>query len=387
MPSTTSACRLAVALKGGHNAEHHNHNDVGSYVVVVGSEAVLADPGGEVYTARTFSSKRYVSKVLNSYGHPVPLVAGQLQQKGRGAQARVLKAEFTDDADTLVLDIASAYKVPALKKLVRTFVYSRQGAGSLRVTDDVEFAEPKPFGTAIVTFGQWKRLGPDALLVYGFEEAARVGIEASSDVEIQAEEIQEDVSARTLPTRIGITLKQPVTKASISVTIAPMDVADGRKEGQLLRNGSFEHGTWGWSIPRDGMGSIATGQAASGEHSLKIVDTSREVGSNISSAPMRVSGRHFELRGKVLRVSGDGVGMYIRFLDAERRMLNKRDHRGYIDSLTTVKGAVGQWEPFAARFEALDGTAYLQVWIHSSTGAIVEAYLDDLEIVVLDARR
>ncbi|MGB2822734.1 MAG: hypothetical protein WBF17_17250, partial [Phycisphaerae bacterium] len=48
-PGEHKACRMGVALKGGHNAEHHNHNDVGSYVVVVGKRPVLLDPGAEVY--------------------------------------------------------------------------------------------------------------------------------------------------------------------------------------------------------------------------------------------------------------------------------------------------------------------------------------------------
>ncbi len=92
---------IGVALKGGNNNEHHNHNDVGSYVVVSGERPVLVDPGGEVYTARTFSAKRYDSKLLNSFGHPVPLVAGQLQRTGAVAKAKVLKSELTDNRDTL----------------------------------------------------------------------------------------------------------------------------------------------------------------------------------------------------------------------------------------------------------------------------------------------
>lgn len=54
-PGTRRA--LAVALKGGHNAEHHNHNDVGSFLVALAGETPLVDPGSEVYTARTFSGK------------------------------------------------------------------------------------------------------------------------------------------------------------------------------------------------------------------------------------------------------------------------------------------------------------------------------------------
>ena len=82
---------FGAAFKGGHNAEHHNHNDLGSLVVVHDGHPYLLDPGNEVYTRRTFSPQRYESKVLNSYGHPVPVVAGKLQQPGRQAQAKIHK--------------------------------------------------------------------------------------------------------------------------------------------------------------------------------------------------------------------------------------------------------------------------------------------------------
>ena len=222
-PAAGSTCRMGVALKGGHNAEHHNHSDVGSYVVVVGRRAVLLDPGSEVYTSRTFSRRRYDSKVLNSFGHPVPRVAGRLQANGRAARGKVLRMEFTDKADTLVLDIRSAYKVAELKKLERTFVYSRQGAGRLTVRDEVAFSTAKEFETALITMGRWKKLGPKSLVVRDGDEAVRVDIEAEGGgFEIHAEQIKEDVRAASLPTRLGIKLKKPVTKAAVTMTITPV---------------------------------------------------------------------------------------------------------------------------------------------------------------------
>ena len=111
-------------------------------MVALGRSTPLVDPGAEVYTARTFSARRYQSKVLNSFGHAVPRVAGRLQETGRQAAAKILKTDFTDQADTLLMDISSAYKVEGLKKLERTFVFSRAGAGKLTVSDAVEFDEP-----------------------------------------------------------------------------------------------------------------------------------------------------------------------------------------------------------------------------------------------------
>ena len=95
--------------------------------------------------------------MLNSFGHPVPRVAGTLQVTGRSAQAKFLKTEFTDAADTYVMDISSAYKVAGLKKLERTFIFSREGKGKLTVTDVVEFDRPQAFGTALITFAKWKQ--------------------------------------------------------------------------------------------------------------------------------------------------------------------------------------------------------------------------------------
>ncbi|HUV65260.1 MAG TPA: heparinase II/III family protein [Sedimentisphaerales bacterium] len=235
-PAANSAARMAVALKGGHNNEHHNHNDVGSFVVVLGDKALLLDPGGEVYTARTFSSRRYESNVLNSFGHPVPLVAGKLQRTGSQARARLVGQRFTEDADILVFDIASAYDVPELKKLQRTFVYSRIGAGSLSVTDEVAFSKPCDFGTALVTFEAWQQLRDSSLAVSDGTEALRVSIMATgAGFEIKPEVIHEDLSARKEPTRLGINLTRPVTEALVSLTITPQEqrgaVSDARTAG------------------------------------------------------------------------------------------------------------------------------------------------------------
>lgn len=213
---------LGIALKGGNNAEHHNHNDVGTFVVALDGEIPLVDPGSEVYTARTFSSKRYESNVLNSYGHPVPLVAGQMQRSGRQAAARVVKTEFTDREDTIVLDIRDAYSVKELKKLVRTFVFSRKGTGSLTVTDEVEFDTPQSFGTALITFLPDRKVDGRSIWIGKGDQRVHVEVAADeADVEIRQDEIDEDVHSRHQPVRLGIDLTQPVTRARIVVAIRP----------------------------------------------------------------------------------------------------------------------------------------------------------------------
>lgn len=140
---------FGVAIKGGHNKEHHNHNDLGSYTLMLGGVTLAGDAGGEVYTARTFSPQRYEGKVLSSYGHPVPR-PGLLQAEGKQYAAKVVSTDFTDEKDTLVLDLSKAYATSNIVALTRAFVFNRV-KGTLTVTDKVAFAEPSAFDSPIIT--------------------------------------------------------------------------------------------------------------------------------------------------------------------------------------------------------------------------------------------
>lgn len=206
---------LSFAVKGGSNGDRHNHDDAGSYVINVGARQLAGDPGNEDYTGRTFSKRRYESKVLNSYGHPVPRVGGCLQGTGPAFGAKVLKTEFTVDRDTVVYDLSGAYpaKVPIVK-LVRTVVFDRK-ADEITVRDEVEFAEPTAFESPLIA--QEKP-------VVGADKAhftLRRG-EASLDVAVSAEGGEWDVREelienphRVQPYRLAVAFRQPIRKGTI----------------------------------------------------------------------------------------------------------------------------------------------------------------------------
>lgn len=219
-PSNKST--FGAVLKGGHNAESHNHNDVGSFSVVTGNTMVLCDPGGEVYTALTFSPRRYESKVNNSFGHAVPTIAGKLQSVGQQAHAVIVRSDFTDTADTLTYDIASAYDVPELKKLERTFVFQRTSPPTLTVKDEVAFSKAQPFETALITWGDWKKTSDSEISVRDGHDAVRVKIDTGGvPFEVRSEVIEADVHTRTKPKHIGIVLNSPLEKATVTLTITP----------------------------------------------------------------------------------------------------------------------------------------------------------------------
>jgi hypothetical protein len=381
-PDPTGTAKMGVALKGGHNAEHHNHNDLGSFVVVVGDRPVLLDPGAETYTARTFSGRRYESKLLNSFGHPVPRFGDVLQRTGAEAKAKVLKADFTPETDTFSLDIASAYTLPALKSLTRTWVYSRKGDGSLTMTDRASFSAPTPYSTALLTLGGWQKNPDGTLFIYDGESAVTVRIDTGGKPYTVTEEvIRED--APVAPIRLGIALTEPATDATVTLTITPaVETFSAGADGNLLINGGFERGGYGWSLSR--MGTVETERAATGTRSLRVRDDTATLGSDIASvrAPIPTGVSRLSLKGKVNFVSGRGIGLYVRYFDAAGKPLSVKDANGNETAVGVLNGDGGaeMWKPFAFSAAVPSGAVKAQVWIHSINAAQCDAYLDDLSL-------
>lgn len=79
---------LYAAIKGGHNDESHNHNDVGSFVVYADGEPQLVDMGNQIYTALTFGPQRYTLDNTRARNHNLPLIGGAEQAAGRAYCAR-----------------------------------------------------------------------------------------------------------------------------------------------------------------------------------------------------------------------------------------------------------------------------------------------------------
>jgi hypothetical protein len=223
-PGPAAKTPFAAAIKGGNNGVSHGHNDVGSFSVVAGKAMVICDPGGEVYTARTFGPHRYDSKVLNSFGHAVPVVAGQLQRTGAAAQAVVLARDFTEAADMIRFNLRSAYAGPDLRKLERTFVFKRGEAPTLEVRDEIAFGAPESFETALVTWGAIRRISDNVLEIADGENAVRVAIDMQGRAfHLQQETIDENVQSGRQPVRLGIALDAKISAATVTLRISPVN--------------------------------------------------------------------------------------------------------------------------------------------------------------------
>jgi Heparinase II/III-like protein len=227
-PEPLSGSQFAVSIKGGHNGVNHGHDDLGSFVLVLGKELLLTDPGTEIYTARTFSKDRFKSNVINSFGHNVPLVNGQLQGSTKDCEAKILRIHFSDVADSVEMDLTSAYAVPALRELRRTFVFSRQDVGALTITDNAQFSDPsQTFGIGFITLGQWKQLGPNAILVWQNHEGVKIDLNSGgSPLTITAQTIEENLPDHLRPTRIGVDFSAPSDRFALKTTITPAEAVN-----------------------------------------------------------------------------------------------------------------------------------------------------------------
>lgn len=104
-----SAKGLYLAAQGGHNAESHNHNDVGNFIVYLNGEPAIIDIGVETYTAKTFSDDRYSIWTMQSGFHNLPTINGVSQKDGKEFAARDVRYKTDDARASLSMDIAGAY--------------------------------------------------------------------------------------------------------------------------------------------------------------------------------------------------------------------------------------------------------------------------------------
>lgn len=130
---------LFLATHGGHNAESHNHNDVGDFIIYVKGEPMIIDAGRGNYTARTFSSKRYELWFTQSQYHNLPIINGIGQLAGREFEAKSVKSLINEKESSLSMDIAAAYPDSAgIERWNRT-VKLNMAKETVEINEDYQF--------------------------------------------------------------------------------------------------------------------------------------------------------------------------------------------------------------------------------------------------------
>ncbi|MEK3705889.1 heparinase II/III family protein [Paenibacillus sp. FSL R7-0198] len=132
--TNSTPLHVAISIKGGHNDEPHNHNDLGQFIIHCGGENILCDPGAGLYTQAYFAPGREQLFHISSSGHNVPLIEGKEQSSGRQAQAHVLEAKLAEDGGELntTFDLTFAYPGAASLACYTRQFYWKMASGDSR---------------------------------------------------------------------------------------------------------------------------------------------------------------------------------------------------------------------------------------------------------------
>lgn len=175
----------ALAAKGGHNAENHNHNDIGQFVIHRHGVPLLVDAGRGEYTAQTFGPKRYDLWWTSGAGHAVPVIDGHQQLPGHERAARAVARIAEGGCTGIALDLAASYPAEAgLRRLERRVTLDRSD-GRVELSDQVDAGRPVAYALALLATAEPRRDG-DGWIVARDGQALRIRSQLVGSVEAVA---------------------------------------------------------------------------------------------------------------------------------------------------------------------------------------------------------
>jgi hypothetical protein len=222
-PAEPGSLRLAV--KGGHNDEMHNQNDVGSLIVVSNGKVVLTDPGRGRYSKAYFGPDRYSNIFASSRGHSVPFINGHEQVEGADRAASVLRHTHDGSQDVLELDMAAAYPEDAgLKTLQRSVTLERAGAGRVLVEDHFTFAAGDGQFQSVLVTPLAVTTESDAVVIGDAKGGVRVAFDGGAlDVSLdQHKQAEKQYQPAVDLTRVVFTPRQRSREGRLALAISPL---------------------------------------------------------------------------------------------------------------------------------------------------------------------
>lgn len=198
---------VILVIKAGHNAENHNHNDVGSFVLAAGGEVFLTDPGKGLYSQQYFDQRRYQNIFASSYGHSVPLFNGIQQEEGRQYAGEICAVNLLDSARRTEIEFARAYPLQQLLSARRVVELCQDGSvlfeDSFRLSDAAVIIEEVYVTWLLVS------LNRNAALLHGMSRNLLLTIESPADADWQSLRLEEESRSNArkgVLTRLSFTL-------------------------------------------------------------------------------------------------------------------------------------------------------------------------------------
>lgn len=218
-----TATGLTLAAKGGYNAESHNHNDVGTFILYVDGQPMMVDAGVGTYTAATFDHRRYTLWMMQSEYHNLPVINGFGQKDGGKYRSRNVKHSDNGRIMDFSLDMAGAYPAEAAcRSWVRDYNFNRP-KNTITLTDTYDLSEVKgPVALNFLTCGTVS-LGKTIEITDG-PRTLRISLDASKyDMTAEAVELTDPRLVKAWGpklTRIILKVKNPKLKDTLRMTFS-----------------------------------------------------------------------------------------------------------------------------------------------------------------------
>ncbi|MCG9792849.1 heparinase II/III family protein [Flavobacterium algicola] len=213
---------FSIAIKAGHNAENHNHSDVGTYTLVLGNDIMSGDIGAPSYTAGSFSPD---NKARSSWGHPVPLINNTLQSNGIQFKGIITATDFEEKIDKVTMDIKPAYEIPVLQSLERIMTNDKSGSGTITVEDHFTASKPVSFGTAIMTYSKYEIVDNHTVILITKNQKLKAEVTSKggslkiTDEQVPVKALREGGTAY----RIGVNFINAVKEGTITIKYTPIN--------------------------------------------------------------------------------------------------------------------------------------------------------------------
>jgi len=206
---------MFLALKGGNNAESHNHNDVGQFILFDGSTPVILDAGVEQYTRDTFSSRRYTLWAMRASYHNLPELSGCEELNGTQYNADVV--EYCEDTGALTLELKNAYPAEAkVESYRRTAVLEGSTA---KVVDEIRLTEPGSIVFHYITLDKPEFVGNTIRFASGHTAEFDASLIPTVDeIDLKGGKISREWKRESL-WRINLTAPEKAAEAEYTMTI------------------------------------------------------------------------------------------------------------------------------------------------------------------------
>jgi hypothetical protein len=113
--------KYSLFIKGGHNDEPHNHNDLGSFIISTDEGPVFCDLGAGLYVFGYFVPETRYDYFCNcSRGHSLPIINGQYQKPGKER-----RAEISHEGNLITAEFSSAYDIAGVSSIKRSFIHEK----------------------------------------------------------------------------------------------------------------------------------------------------------------------------------------------------------------------------------------------------------------------